>query len=99
MTPPRQALNRRIAAPPLTARITTKHRPTTYNAVLTNPLHPSQPSAPPTLHTMSASNQNNAATSKAGAEDATKNGDAADKKPAAQLEEDDEFEDFPAEGT
>lgn len=32
------------------------------------------------------------------ADDKTKNGDpAVEKKPAAQLEEDDEFEDFPAE--
>ena len=38
---------------------------------------------------------------KAVVSDTTKNGEQplnADKKPAAQLEEDDEFEDFPVEG-
>ncbi|KAF2463161.1 uncharacterized protein BDR25DRAFT_347379 [Lindgomyces ingoldianus] len=48
---------------------------------------------------MSASAQNSSQTSKALASD-SKNGDAAKdaQKPAAQLEEDDEFEDFPVEG-
>jgi len=48
---------------------------------------------------MSASAQGSTNTTKAVVEDKAKNGDAAqDKKPAAQLEEDDEFEDFPVEG-
>ncbi|KAJ4296698.1 26S proteasome complex subunit [Kalmusia sp. IMI 367209] len=47
---------------------------------------------------MSASAQGSNATTKAVVDDKSKNGEsAADKKPAAQLEEDDEFEDFPAE--
>ena len=49
---------------------------------------------------MSASAQGSAATTKAVVDDKSKNGEtAAEKKPAPQLEEDDEFEDFPAEGT
>ena len=49
---------------------------------------------------MSASAQGSSATTKAVANDA-KNGEAKDapQKPAAALEEDDEFEDFPVEGT
>jgi 26 proteasome complex subunit DSS1 len=50
---------------------------------------------------MSGSAQGSADTKKAVVPD-TKNGEQplnADKKPAAQLEEDDEFEDFPVEGT
>jgi 26 proteasome complex subunit DSS1 len=48
---------------------------------------------------MSASTQNTAATSKTVVDDKTKNGETdKDKKPVAQLEEDDEFEDFPIEG-
>jgi len=47
---------------------------------------------------MSASAQGSTATTKA-VDDKTKNGEAdKNKKPAAQLEEDDEFEDFPNEG-
>jgi 26 proteasome complex subunit DSS1 len=49
---------------------------------------------------MSGAAQGSAATTKAATDDKSKNGEpAAEKKPAAQLEEDDEFEDFPAEGT
>jgi 26 proteasome complex subunit DSS1 len=51
---------------------------------------------------MSGSAQGSAATKKAVVTEAPKNGEQplnADKKPAAQLEEDDEFEDFPVEGT
>jgi 26 proteasome complex subunit DSS1 len=48
---------------------------------------------------MSASAQGSTATTKAVVDNKTKNGEAdKDKKPAAQLEEDDEFEDFPVEG-
>lgn len=48
---------------------------------------------------MSASAQGSAATTKAVVDD-KKNGEPAkEQKPAAQLEEDDEFEDFPIEGT
>ncbi|KAK7193541.1 26S proteasome complex subunit [Paraphaeosphaeria sporulosa] len=47
---------------------------------------------------MSGAAQGSAATTKAVTDDKSKNGEpAAEKKPAAQLEEDDEFEDFPAE--
>ncbi|KAJ4353351.1 26S proteasome complex subunit [Didymosphaeria variabile] len=49
---------------------------------------------------MSGAAQGSAATTKAVVDDKSKNGEpAVEKKPAAQLEEDDEFEDFPAEGT
>lgn len=75
--------------------------------------HPSSPKPPArtvsarseTKHnhptaTMSGAAQGSAATTKAVTDDKSKNGEpAAEKKPAAQLEEDDEFEDFPAEGT
>jgi hypothetical protein len=48
---------------------------------------------------MSAAAQGSMATTKAVVEDKNKNGETdKDKKPAAQLEEDDEFEDFPIEG-
>ena len=50
---------------------------------------------------MSGAAQGSSATTKAVVSD-SKNGEqplAQDKKPAAQLEEDDEFEDFPVEGT
>lgn len=54
---------------------------------------------PPLPPEMSASAQGSASTAKAVVDDKSKNGDAdKDKKPAAQLEEDDEFEDFPVEG-
>lgn len=49
---------------------------------------------------MSASAQGSTATTKAVVDDKPQNGETdKDKKPAAQLEEDDEFEDFPVEGT
>jgi hypothetical protein len=48
---------------------------------------------------MSASAQGSTTTTKAVVDDKNKNGDVEkDKKPAAPLEEDDEFEDFPKEG-
>jgi hypothetical protein len=51
------------------------------------------------LFNMSGSAQGSTATTKAVVDDKNKNGDVEkDKKPAAPLEEDDEFEDFPKEG-
>lgn len=48
---------------------------------------------------MSASAQGSNDTKKAVVDEKAKNGETEkDKKPAAQLEEDDEFEDFPVEG-
>jgi hypothetical protein len=91
--------NRRLLRPP--------HPPEPHHqheAHNTTPHTPHQRTLTPTFRTpakMSGSAQGSADTKKAVVPD-TKNGEQplnADKKPAAQLEEDDEFEDFPVEGT
>jgi hypothetical protein len=73
-----------------------------HNYTAQHPPPPNTPSRRPSqIAKMSGSAQGTADMKKAAVSDTIKNGEQplnADKKPAAQLEEDDEFEDFPVEG-